>query len=400
VVSVVSDFSGIAGVTRSLVRLLDDRLVEPATVTASPPDQTPPNVGGARINLFLYRVSENATLRNQDLGGAAPPASYGRPPLSLDLHYLLHPVPVQASDDLAAHRLLGDAMLALHQVPIITPELRRSTPPTDPILDASLIGDVEHLRVSLAPATLDDLTKLWGATTAPIRVSAAYTVTVVRLEQTVPRRIAKPVLEPPDAGPRVHAVPLDRPQVSSVGVRRDGADPESPTPYARIGDELVVHGSGFVPEVRVVVGPVDVTTSVATDSTAQRIALTLPDDPDLGAGVHALQVVRDVELGEPGDPLSLPMRSNVVPIVVLPRVSSVAPANVAAGAALTVQGTRVADPDAPSYVLVGDRAVAATTGATSTQVTVDVPDLPTGTHPVSVRVNGVESIDTATVVVT
>lgn len=396
----MSDFSGIAGVTRSLVRLIDDRLVEPATVTAAPPDLTPPNVVGARINLFLFRVSENATLRNQDLGGAAPPASYGRPPLSLDLHYLLHPVPVQASDDPAAHRMLGDAMLALHQVPIITSELRRSTPPDDPILDASLLGDVEHLRVSLAPANLDDLTKLWGATTAPMRVSAAYTVTVVRLEQTMPRRIAKPVLESPAAGPRVHAVPLDRPQVSSVGVRRDGADPESPTPYARVGDELVVHGSGFTPGVRVAIGPVDVTAMVDPGSTAQRIVLTLPDDPDLGAGVHALQVVRDVELGDPGDPLSLPMRSNVAPIVLLPRVSSVAPASVAPGTALTVQGTRVADPDVPSYVLVGDRAVAAPVGATPTQVTVEVPDLPTGTHPVSVRVNGVESIDAAAVVVT
>lgn len=396
----MSDFSGIAGVTRSLQRLLEDRLVGPATVTAAPPDQTPSNVTGARLNLFLFRVSENATLRNQDLAGAAPPASYGRPPLSLDLHYLLHPVPAQPADDLAAHRLLGDAMLALHQLPIITDELRQSAPPNEPILDPSLIGDVEHLRISLAPASLDDLTKLWGATTAPLRVSVGYTVTVVRLEQTLPRRVAKPVLEPPAAGPRVHAVPIDRPQVSSVGVRRDATDPESPTPYARIGDEVVVHGSGFQPGVTVVVGAADVTASVADGATATRLVLVLPDTPELGAGVHPVQVVRDVQLGDPADPLTLPMRSNLVPIVVLPRLTAATPPNAAVGDPLTVQGTRLYDEDGPSFVLVGDRAVAAPSGATATSVTVAVPDLPAGTYPVSVRVNGVESIDPATVVVT
>lgn len=124
----MSDFSGIAGVTRTLVRLLDDRMREIATVTvtAAPPGSTPQGVAGSRLNVFLYRVQQDPTLRNQDLPAAAPPLAFGRPPLSLDLCYLVHAEGADPADDAAAHRVLGDAMLVLHEVPIVTASLLRS----------------------------------------------------------------------------------------------------------------------------------------------------------------------------------------------------------------------------------------------------------------------------------
>jgi hypothetical protein len=39
--------------------------------------------------LFLYRATENASLKNQMIPGQGHPSEYGHPPLSLVLHYLL-----------------------------------------------------------------------------------------------------------------------------------------------------------------------------------------------------------------------------------------------------------------------------------------------------------------------
>ena len=398
----MSDFTGLAGVTRTLTRLLEDRMREPVTVTAARPDTTPPDLSGPRLNLFLYRVAECGALRNQDLPGAGTPMGYGRPPLSLDLDFLLYAEASDPSDDAAVHRITGDAMLVLHEVSIIPPDLLRTAPPGDPVLDASLLGEVEHLRISLASLTADDLARIWSATRVPYRLSAAYSVTVVQLESTLPRRLPRPVGEPPDAGPRVFAITIDRPTLSSITVIRVGDTDESPVPYARVGDTIVLRGSGFVAGSRVLVGETDVTSGVVSaDSSAGMLQVVLPDAAAMGAGPHAVQVVRDVEVGDP--PVATPaMRSNVLPLVIVPHVTGLAPPSGPDPTAVTLQGTRLSSGSAPSYVIVGDRAFALAAGpsVSDTEVQVEVGGLPPGVYPVSVRVAGAESIDAATFEVT
>src|SRR5947208_4063031 len=85
----MSDFTAIAGVSRSLRRLLRDRMSDPVPVTIAPPDVTVTGITDRRINLFLFQVQENAQLKNQEIPGQGHPGSYGRPPLSLSLFYLL-----------------------------------------------------------------------------------------------------------------------------------------------------------------------------------------------------------------------------------------------------------------------------------------------------------------------
>jgi Pvc16 N-terminal domain/IPT/TIG domain len=389
----MADFSGIQAVTETLRRLLLDRMHERATLTdvttaSLDTDEAP---DGPWVNLFLYRITENAELKNQELSGMGGPLSLGHPPLSVNLHYLVTTMGLDSADTRGAHRVLGDVMLTLHDHPVVAKD--------DPVLDPGLRQEVELLKITLEPLATEELSNIWTATTAPYRLSVAYRVTVVQLESTLPQPITRQVGAPPEAGPRVYAVPLDRPQISAVGVRRDPDGEVEPVPSARLGDTLVVDGGRLHPGRRVLLGEVDATAAVDGASTGSRLLVTVPDEPALQPGIHRLQLVGDVPIGDP--PRGVPvMRSNVAAFVLIPTVSSTAPAGGAPGSTLTITGERLAADGGSTIVLIGNRAVTPDSGATATRATVTVPELPSGVHPVSVRVNGAESVDPASFEVT
>ena len=132
----MSDYRAIGGVSATLRQLLLDGMEEPVAVTIAPPDaeaEDPP-----RLNLFLYRVDESASLKNQDLPGLAPGGGFGSPPLSLELYYLLTAYAPE-DDDQTAQEVLGDAMRAIHETPIV-PAAR---------LDPAVQPLYESLRISL-----------------------------------------------------------------------------------------------------------------------------------------------------------------------------------------------------------------------------------------------------------
>src|ERR1700710_723798 len=94
----MADFHAIGGVSQTLKTLLLDRMEYPDGVTAFPVTIGPPAFSSKdvdptkeepRINLFLYRVTENGYLQNQEIPGRGSSSGYGHPPLSLNLHYLV-----------------------------------------------------------------------------------------------------------------------------------------------------------------------------------------------------------------------------------------------------------------------------------------------------------------------
>lgn len=393
----MADSTGLEAVTSTLRSVLLQRMQVPPDVTVARPDLEVPNVVPPVLNLFLYRVSENASLKNQDLPGMAPPASLGRPPLSLDLHYLLMATGQSPTDDRGAQRVLGDAMVTLHDHPII--------PKDDPLLDPALREEVELVNVTFEPLTLEDLSKIWTATSSPFRLAVGYLVTVVQLESTLPRRIAKPVLEPPTGGPRIRALPMDRPVIAFLSVLRRRPDTterdEQAVPYVRIGEELVVNGSHLDAGARVLFDDVDVTAPLMAESTSSRRLVGIPDDPRLQPGVRRLELVRDVTVGDQPDEHTAPfLRSNVASFVLVPTIETLEPSSGPDGTVVTITGLRLAMEDRRSMVLVGDRAFPLASDANPTEVQVIVSGLQTGIHGVSVRVNGAESIDSVTFEVT
>jgi hypothetical protein len=398
----------VAAVGLSLKTLLADRVPHPSNDgTAVPvtlghpgPERDPEgSVDAPRINLFLYQVAENCFLKNQEIPGHGHPGTYGNPPLSLDLHFLLTVFGSQTNgtffDETPAHRLLGSAMQVLHDEPVITGSLTTRRPPAGRlILDPALRDEFETIKVTLHPLGLDDLSNVWTALELSYRLSVSYEVSVVQIESSRPRRHPRPVQELPGAGPRVFAVPLQRPHLTSIGVRRAGDPPgsERSVPFARIGDTLILHGSRLSGGGLVVrIGRLDIPATVVS-AAGDAIEVDVPGDtlPDLtpihpadrlGPGSHTVSVATVVA--------NLPqaaISSGGLPFVLVPAITATA----VAGRRLTVSGTRLLDAQAPAQVLVGDALVersAYLPSSTETAVEVVLPaTLPA--FPVPARVSG------------
>jgi hypothetical protein len=391
----MSDYTAIAGVSRSIRSLLQDRMENQVDVTIAPPDVEVTGMTSKRLNLYLFKVSENGFLKNQEIPGQGHPSSYGHPPLSLDLHYLLtaHGSKDTAPDgDLEAQQILGDAMRVLHDFPIITPSLYEDDDDTKPrILDTSLVGEFERVKIVLQPMSLEDLSKLWAAMhEANFRRSVAYHVSVVQIESQRARRYPRPVGEPEEAGPRVYALPFRSPRIEEIRViRQDDADQkERPYPYARIGDTLVIYGSNFASEsTRVLLGSAEATATVKDT----RIEATIPDDGELQPGPQPVQVVLDVKMGEPAES-HMGFYSNLAVFMLVPHITQLS----ASSGTLSIEGTRLFDDELNCMTLVGRKVVHEKdyTTKTETEIAFSIPaGLDSGDHAVRVRVNGAESID-------
>lgn len=401
----MSNYAALGGVSSTLRALLRDRMEIPplpsgvttVPITVVTPDEDD-DTSTPRINLFLYRVTENGTYKNQEIPGHGHPAAYGRPPLSLDLHYLItaygtsEETDGEFSDETVAQWLLGSAMRVLHDYPIITEDLETSE--GDPVLDVSLLGQFERVKLYLEPLSLDDVTKIWTALTLPYRLSAAYVVSVVQIESQGPRRYPKPVGELPDAGPRVTVVTYAAPKIDQVRVRRQELPADarpSTVPYARIGDTLVLIGTGFVKdETEVRIGTVTASPKADPAVTVQRMEVGIPDEDELQPGAQPVRAFREVMLGDP--PEARPgFYSNLSVFMLVPRVANV---SVAAGT-VTITGTRLFQENRPCQTIIGDEIIESDdyTSASPTSISFPLPALDPDTYAVRVRVNGAESID-------
>jgi hypothetical protein len=183
-------FEAISAVTRTLRRLLLDRMESASPiVTLVPPDIQPAGGASARVNLYLFQVRESPGLKVRPLPGAAHPAVFDMPPLSLDLTYLLTTYPLnesQPESDLVAQALLGDAMRVFHdfgsRIDTLTLVSTRAGAIGERLLDAALTREHERVKLSLDPVPIDELAKLWSALPqANFRRSLVYTASVVQL---------------------------------------------------------------------------------------------------------------------------------------------------------------------------------------------------------------------------
>lgn len=407
----MSDYQAIAGISISLQTLLQDRMElpegvsSPPLVTVSTPrfgEDDIPTKEDPRVNLFLYRVSTNEYLQNQEIPGRGSPGAYGYPPLSLNLHYLLTAFgsqPVQTSstqplfNETQAHFLLGSAMRVLHDYPILTEKLLTVRPPTigAPVLHESLVGAYETVKLTLEPISLEDVTKVWMALSLRYRLSAAYSITVVQIESKSKRTFPQPVGAPPSAnaplsasppvpGPYVPVRVFATPFINEVRVRRQGETKELPYPYARVGDTVILLGSDFTGgQVRVAFDAVEVP---VTPVSSGRIEVVVPDAVIPGVGP-----IPPANLLQPGartltvitlDP-AFPqgaVRSNDSVFMLIPRI--VPPVVYTAGAtrSITVQGSRLFAPTLSGETIVGRDSVdqEGYASATPTQLVVPIPD--------------------------
>jgi Pvc16 N-terminal domain/IPT/TIG domain len=415
----MSTYKAIRAVSSTLHDLLANEMQDgPISVTLLPPDIAPTTATGKRINLYLYLISENQYLKNQEILGEGYPGAYGNPPLSLNLHYLMTGFSdTEAGDDrdLFAQETLGDAMRVMHDFAIITHD--------SPYLDPVLQHDFERVKISLQPASLEEFAKIWTALPqANFRCSVAYNVTVVQIESQRLRQLAAPVLTR-----RLHMTLMSRPEIESV--YRTPTLPGDPIGDARaaVGQSLTIIGRGFkATKTWVKLGSLDPIGVLPISD--ESIQLTVPDaqyPPDfdnplpraiapedqLQPGAQLVQVI----VQRPGEGVqggldrgatfteAVTQSSSLSVFMLVPSITGIAPNIGNSGTTLTVNGTRLFDPDLKSYVYVSDISIEVPlTGAqTATQIQVSLAGLATaqpplhapGQYPVRVQVNGALTID-------
>jgi uncharacterized protein DUF4255/IPT/TIG domain-containing protein len=408
----MSNYLAIAAASRTLQALLKDRLTESVTVTLAPPDVKLQNVVGHRLNLYLYQVLENGSLKNLDR-----PSS----PLSLSLRYLMTAYPgdeTTVDGDLAAQQVLGDAMRILHDFAIIHPNLYEKDDPTKArILDSVLVGEAERVKLTLQPTSLDELSKIW--TSLPhshFRRSVAYEVSVVEIDGGRPRGPALPVKTR-----RLQVTLSRRPEITAVYRTPAVGEPKG-DPRVKLLEEITIEGSGFsATRTWVRLGGLQpIAVPPASDGL---LRIRIPDDQyptghpttsiaeadRLQPGPQRVEVIveRSMETiagglgpGTAGTSQQV-LNSNQAVFLLVPELDPVTPISPVSGTAagtLTVNGKRLFREGLKSYVLVGDAAVEVRGPAGDTSVQVPIAPLAavllTGQpYPVRVLVNGAQSLE-------
>ena len=299
--------TAIQGVDDTLKKLTSDAVASLSPrpeVTVGPLDR---DTDDLRLNWFLYRISPNASYWNMEPPATGWRTARGQPPLALRLQYLLTAFPASVTDggdqEQFAHAALAATMQVLHANAILGEG--------DPATSALAKPLVEPLRISLEPLDLEALSKLWTATTQPLRLSIGYEVSLVVVDSAVAHTAGPPVGER-----RVVVTPSLGPRLRSVEPARGS-----------FGDVLLVAVEGLTAgatftlahETADPAGPASgwpMTTVPTAEASPGTVALTLPR-ADLAPGARRLDVTAiegGLALGHDSIGLS------VVPVVTGPAV--------------------------------------------------------------------------------
>lgn len=195
----MSNSQAIAAVTATLQSILQqgitaDTDLNDTTVTIQPLDKARGGNSANQLNLFLYMVSRSAAWVNADMPRQVQPGESAVPPLPLNLYYLI--TSFGRDDDVSqpyGHELLGKAMSVLHDHPLLSgDDIRAATQALLPGND--LAQQLERIRITLHPLSIDELSKLWTGFAMQYRLSAAYEVAVTLIESTRATRAPVPAL--------------------------------------------------------------------------------------------------------------------------------------------------------------------------------------------------------------
>lgn len=177
------------------------------TFTGLAPDRAQKS-DGPQLSIFLYHVeSDNA----QESTWWAPEMvqSPGQPvrylPLALDLYYLVNAYSEQSYVE--EQQAMSVAMRIFHANGVV-----RSGPPSPP--DPGPLA--WQLTLTMEHRSYDELSRLWQATTAPLRLGVVYRAAVVFLKPDDPLGPAKPVEEVDLRVKKTDATPADADLVQVV----------------------------------------------------------------------------------------------------------------------------------------------------------------------------------------
>jgi hypothetical protein len=275
-----------AAFAQLLNRALKDTGLSGTDVRLEAPDPAQ-DTTGPLLNLFLFDVNPHPAFQAND------PRT-----LALRLHYLLTAYGKgpkgSGGNQLEAQHVLAHAMSYVHDNSMLTRAHVRDAmqvysggadPLYKPLATADLDGDVELVKLTPLPQSLDDVSKLWSALNQSYRLSVAYEASAVLIKR---QRIAHAAPAVRSAG--LYAFTLSRPVIEAVA-----------PPSVAIDGVLVLTGRNLrTPDVRVRFASGDADPATTRISANEIVVQALPGG--LRAGPNAVYVVHDVRMGQPPVP--------------------------------------------------------------------------------------------------
>lgn len=400
----MSNHLAIATVTAALERQLANALSShfPGVTVSNERPGTSPSAhpaGAWRVNVYLWQVRPNPSLRNVEAPVRRADGSLAQVPLlPLDLHYL---VSFYGDDGkYEPQRAMGVVATSLHTYAMLDRSFISATIAGEPDLAGSDL-DQQPVGLRITPANLDleEVFKLWSVVFDTGYVpSIPYVVSAVLLEPALVARTALPV-----GGHDSVVGPFTRPLVQRIDKLQTDADPSQ---GILTTSTILLRGSGLAAEgAQVRLGPVLLTPDPA-DVSDSLIRLDLSAQAGLQAGVLSVQVVH------PLAGLGTGSESPAVPLVLRPGLESadirVDSISIDSGRVATVTleldlpvsvgpdqrvvvllNQRTADPDDPQEMAA---AVVPPGDSPTSTIQASFGDLATGTWLVRVSIDGAESL--------
>lgn len=336
--------AAIAAVTRTLAGVLEAGLQDidaSCRVTTVAPDRANleaqiPN----RLNLFLVQPFHNAALRNANAHAAHRNGASARPPLAINLTYMITAYG-EATPETKDQRILGRAMQLLDEHAALLPQDVR-----DHFPGSGLEDQLEGVRITPRDVSLEEMSRMWATFMTQYRTSAVYDVAVVLIDHDDVAPSGPPVVRRGEDDPGVFTSAGLPPLLSAATapeLTRRGRQAIH-QPAVRVGETLTLEGdrlgaAGAVVEVRTPRWGTRVATLTdlrsGPDGTLQVTLADPPPEPDPPPGATPLAWAPGVHtvtlaVRPAGRP---PVVSNAVPFALGP---SVAVATSGGAAALTV----------------------------------------------------------------
>jgi hypothetical protein len=327
----MSNYLAIATVTATLSDVLRKAIetdVPGAIVTTHRPDEPKNGTPQPGVNIYLYQVTPNAALRNNDLPiRDSAGVVVTRPQAALELSYLL----TCYGDDnkLEPQRLLGLVIRTLHSRPLLTREIIKQyvdmiEPGSvhDYLMQSDLAEQLESIRFSATLYNLEELSKLWSVFfQTPYTLSVAYQASAVLIDGTESPRIALPVRER-----AVQGTTIQRPAIDKVLVQKADADEPTLNEPVEIGDWIIFIGRrlrGNSTILRFDDYEIDSNQFQEFEDTQLKFKLDTSIFPEeaLVVGKHKLQVVHQFDLGNPPTAHKI-FESNIVYLVLRPSLDT------------------------------------------------------------------------------
>jgi hypothetical protein len=317
----MSNFLAIATVTEVLGQMIltaaENAIGGQTVVLNKKRPEDPAAADSPNIYVYLYQVTTNGALRNNDLPNRSTDGRLQqKPQAALDLYYL---IAFYGNDsELEPQRMLGAVVRDLHAHSILSREQIRTGLEGKSFLAGSDLAEAaESVKFTPVSLSLEENSKLWSILLQTRHaLSVAYQASVVLIESEETPQQALPVS---DRG--VTGIPFIQPLIEQLRVL-DNNGAELPINQAiELGATLLIKGKRLQgQDTLVFINDAKIDTASVSDSEIRLnpLADPLPDGSALRAGIKSLQIVHSVPLGEPPEAHSF-SGSNIFPFPLRPK---------------------------------------------------------------------------------